>query len=146
MINNGWKINWICRISNATTHVFPKTNFFEPILLGVIERRFSDTGLLVKDLLLNEYFLDKQFAFLKHLFLFDDDLIFPVYKNIFNQVSCTVINSLIFQLIAIFRQTLQINTVQTMFGWHCNSTTYFRTSTQIFILKLPYKWSNLLCM
>ncbi|XP_066148739.1 gamma-tubulin complex component 5 [Euwallacea fornicatus] len=73
------------RISKTTTHLFPKTNFFEPILLEIIENRFSGTGLLVKNLLVRDHFLEKLFNFLNHLYLFFDDVISPFYRSIFNQ-------------------------------------------------------------
>ncbi|XP_066257824.1 gamma-tubulin complex component 5 [Euwallacea similis] len=73
------------RISKTTTHLFPKTNFFEPILMEIIENRFSGTGLLVKNLLVQDHFLEKLFNFLNHLYLFFDDVISPLYRSIFNQ-------------------------------------------------------------
>lgn len=67
--------------------MFPTSNFFERILNGLLKERFTVSGLMVKNILIEEYLLEKQFQFLRHIFLFWDDLIFPFYRRLFEKVS-----------------------------------------------------------
>ncbi|CAG9770142.1 unnamed protein product [Ceutorhynchus assimilis] len=71
------------RIARTTQNLFPKTNFFESTLINIIESRFTVSGLMVKKLLIEDHLLEKQFEFLRHLYLFFDDLIFPFYRRLF---------------------------------------------------------------
>ncbi|XP_050311332.1 gamma-tubulin complex component 5-like [Anthonomus grandis grandis] len=73
------------RISKNTPTLFLKQDFCEEVLVNIIEKRFTVSGLMVKNLLIEEHLLEKQFQFLKHLYLFFDDLIFPFYKRLFDK-------------------------------------------------------------
>ncbi|KAH1019005.1 gamma-tubulin complex component 5 [Dendroctonus ponderosae] len=73
------------KITNSTTGLCPNVNFFETILLNIIERRFTVSGLMVKNLLIEEHLLEKQFQYLRHLYLFFDDIIFPFYRRLFEK-------------------------------------------------------------
>lgn len=46
---------------------------------------------MIKNVLKNDYNLEKQFLFLKNVFLFNDDLIFPLYRRIFQQVKILLV-------------------------------------------------------
>ncbi|XP_030748317.1 gamma-tubulin complex component 5-like [Sitophilus oryzae] len=73
------------RISNLTTTLYPGTNIFENVLSNIIDERFTISGLMVKNLLIEDHLLEKQFEFLKHAYLFFDDLIFPFYRRLFEK-------------------------------------------------------------
>ncbi|KAL1502501.1 hypothetical protein ABEB36_007635 [Hypothenemus hampei] len=73
------------RVSQSTTFLFPKTHLFEDVLINILDRRFTVSGLIVKNLLSTEHLLEKQFQFLRHLYMFFDDIIFPFYRRIFEK-------------------------------------------------------------
>ncbi|XP_018570700.1 gamma-tubulin complex component 5-like [Anoplophora glabripennis] len=75
------------KVSKITTTMFPTSNFFERILNGLLKERFTISGLMVKNILIEEYLLEKQFQFLRHMFLFCDDLIFPFYRRLFEKTN-----------------------------------------------------------
>ncbi|XP_074035449.1 gamma-tubulin complex component 5 [Leptinotarsa decemlineata] len=78
------------KISRITTTFFPISNFFENILSGILKERFTVSGLMVKNMLIEQYFLEKQFQFLRHMFLFFDNMIFPFYMRLFKKTnSCS---------------------------------------------------------
>lgn len=74
------------RICNITTNLFPLQSLPEKIFKQILKDRFTISGLMVKNLLIENYNLDKQFDFLNHIFLFSDDLIFPFYRRLFEKV------------------------------------------------------------
>ncbi|KAJ8956277.1 hypothetical protein NQ318_015013 [Aromia moschata] len=75
------------KLSKITTTMFPTTNFFEKILNGILRDRFTVSGLMVKNILIEKYLLEKQFQFLRHTFMFFDDLIFPFYRGLFEKTA-----------------------------------------------------------
>ncbi|KAG5864882.1 hypothetical protein JTB14_036711 [Gonioctena quinquepunctata] len=81
------KLTLFEKISKITTTFFPISNFFEKILIVILKKRFTVSGLRVKNLLIEQYFLEKQFQFLRHMFLFFDNMIFPFYMRIFEKTN-----------------------------------------------------------
>ncbi|XP_044260572.1 gamma-tubulin complex component 5-like isoform X2 [Tribolium madens] len=75
------------KISKITTNLFPFRSHPEKIFLEIMKERFNISGLMVKNLLIEKYNLDKQFDFLNHIFLFNDDLIFPFYRRLFEKMN-----------------------------------------------------------
>ncbi|KAJ8916483.1 hypothetical protein NQ315_000125 [Exocentrus adspersus] len=75
------------KVAGITTTMFPTSNFFEKILNGMLRERFTISGLMVKNILIEEYLLEKQFQFLRHVFLFYDDMIFPFYRRLFEKTN-----------------------------------------------------------
>jgi hypothetical protein len=73
----------IFRVGNITTDLFAMQELPEKVLGQILKDRFTISGLMVKNLLIENYSLDKQFEFLSHIFLFWDDLIFPFYCRFF---------------------------------------------------------------
>lgn len=80
------------RISTISRNFFPVLDFFEVILKEILRERFTISGLLVKNMLIEQYHLEKQFLLLRHLFMFQDDLIFPFYRRLFERVSLFLLN------------------------------------------------------
>jgi hypothetical protein len=76
----------IFRVGNITTDLFAMQELPEKVLGQILKDRFTISGLMVKNLLIENYSLDKQFEFLNHIFLFWDDLIFPFYCRFFEKV------------------------------------------------------------
>lgn len=74
------------RITKLTKTLFPVQQIIEHVFVELLKERFSTSGLMVKNVLINDYNLKKQFSFLKNVFLFNDDLIFRLYRHIFVQV------------------------------------------------------------
>ncbi|XP_072394670.1 gamma-tubulin complex component 5 [Diabrotica undecimpunctata] len=74
------------KISKITKTFFPVTNFFEKILNTILREHFTISGLKVKKILIEQHHLEKQFQFLRHIFLFFDNLIFPFYRRFFIKV------------------------------------------------------------
>lgn len=66
--------------------MFPAKQILEKTFLEVLNSRYSIPGLLVKDILLEQFKLMRYFHLMKHLYMFDEDIIFPFYKNMFQQV------------------------------------------------------------
>ncbi|VEN43416.1 unnamed protein product [Callosobruchus maculatus] len=71
------------KVSKVSPSFFPVMNFFEKIFKQILDERFTVSGLVLKDLLVEKYLLEKQLEFLRHVFLFFDDLIFPFYRKLF---------------------------------------------------------------
>jgi hypothetical protein len=76
----------IFRVGNITTDLFAMQELPEKVLGQILKDRFTISGLMVKNLLIENYSLDKQFEFLNHIFLFWDDLIFPFYCRFFEKM------------------------------------------------------------
>ncbi|XP_057669823.1 gamma-tubulin complex component 5 [Diorhabda carinulata] len=74
------------KISSITKTFFPVSNFFEKIFCGILKERFTVSGLKVKNILMEEYLLEKEFRFMRHIFLFFDNLLFPFYRRFFMEV------------------------------------------------------------
>jgi hypothetical protein len=74
------------KVGNITTDLFAMQELPEKVLGQILKDRFTISGLMVKNLLIENYSLDKQFEFLSHIFLFWDDLIFPFYCRFFEKV------------------------------------------------------------
>ncbi|CAH1956605.1 unnamed protein product [Acanthoscelides obtectus] len=75
------------KVSKVTPSFFPVINFFEKIFKEILDERFTVSGLVLKELLVEKYLLEKQLEFLRHVYLFFDDLIFPFYKKLFEYTS-----------------------------------------------------------
>ncbi|XP_076256515.1 gamma-tubulin complex component 5-like [Rhynchophorus ferrugineus] len=73
------------KISKTTSSLYPKTNIFDTILSEILHERFTISGLMVKNLLIEEHLLEKQFEFLKRVYLFYDDMIYPFYLKLFEK-------------------------------------------------------------
>nr|CAH7712329.1 unnamed protein product [Callosobruchus chinensis] len=80
-------LNLFHKVSKVSPSFFPVMNFFEKIFKQILDERFTVSGLVLKDLLVEKYLLEKQLEFLRHVFLFFDDLIFPFYRKLFEYVS-----------------------------------------------------------
>nr|CAH7712327.1 unnamed protein product [Callosobruchus chinensis] len=76
-------LNLFHKVSKVSPSFFPVMNFFEKIFKQILDERFTVSGLVLKDLLVEKYLLEKQLEFLRHVFLFFDDLIFPFYRKLF---------------------------------------------------------------
>lgn len=96
------------RISEISQNFFPVLDFFESIFKEILRERFTISGLLVKNMLIEQYNLEKQFLLLRHLFMFQDDLIFPFYRRLFERVSSLfkLYTSLFFENLFPFHQLL----------------------------------------
>ncbi|CAH0548603.1 unnamed protein product [Brassicogethes aeneus] len=76
------------KISQITTqHLLPINNFFEKVLHNILKERFTVSGLMVKNVLIEKYNLYKEITFLWHIFLFHDDIIFPFYRKLFKKMN-----------------------------------------------------------
>ncbi|RZC36219.1 Spc97 Spc98 domain containing protein [Asbolus verrucosus] len=75
------------KINNITETLFPVQGLPERVFGEILRERFTISGLMVKNLLIENYGLDKQFEFLNHIFLFNDDLIFPFYRRLFEKMN-----------------------------------------------------------
>ncbi|CAH1155298.1 unnamed protein product [Phaedon cochleariae] len=80
------KLSLFEKISKITTTFFPVSNFFENILSGILKEKFTVSGLMVKNMFIEQYLLEKQFQFLRHIFLFYDNMIFPFYRRLFEKI------------------------------------------------------------
>ena len=52
----------------------------------MMKEKYGHTGYVVKNLLIQKYHIEKHFCLLRHLFMFKDDLIFPLYRKLFMKV------------------------------------------------------------
>lgn len=94
----GYKFKYaFSRIRKLTKSLFPVQEIVSDAFSDILKERFSISGTMVKNVLVNEYNLENQITFLHHIFLFKDDIIFLFYRRIFEQVS---ILKLIFDLIS----------------------------------------------
>lgn len=108
-----------CRISLICESFFPVWIFFENILNTILKEQFTISGLLVKNMLIEQYHLEKQFQFLKHLFLFQDDLIFPFYRRLFERVSKKAFLNLFVFFYSFYNDCLKVRKTadRCRFGW-----------------------------
>ncbi|KAF5297036.1 hypothetical protein FQA39_LY12250 [Lamprigera yunnana] len=72
------------RIRKLTKSLFPVQNIIMNVFIDILEERYSILGFIVKNVLVHDYELERHFTFLQHIFLFKDDLIFPLYRHLFN--------------------------------------------------------------
>lgn len=76
----------IFRISRTTTSLFPVERFLERVFKDVLKERFTVSGLMMKTVLIEQYKLDVEFQFLRHMYLFYDDVLFGFYVGFFEKV------------------------------------------------------------
>lgn len=69
-----------------TTTLYPAKQIIDNVLSQILRERYSQSGYLVKSILTVDFQMKKHFELLRHLFLFEDDIIFPLYQRLFTQV------------------------------------------------------------
>ncbi|CAG9853558.1 unnamed protein product [Phyllotreta striolata] len=75
------------KISKITKTSFLITNFFEKILNDILKQRFAVSCIRVKNLLIEHHMLEKKFQFLRHVYMFADNIIFEFYRRFFEKVN-----------------------------------------------------------
>ncbi|GJQ85078.1 hypothetical protein Trydic_g3734 [Trypoxylus dichotomus] len=74
------------KISGITKTVYPAKQILDRVLSQILRDRYSQSGYLVKTILIEDFQMQKHFELLRHLFLFKDDIIFPLYRRLFVQM------------------------------------------------------------
>ncbi|XP_025834754.1 gamma-tubulin complex component 5-like isoform X2 [Agrilus planipennis] len=75
------------RLDKVLKGFCPLQRIIETALFNIITDKFSQTGILAKGLFVTDHKLDINFKFLKQLFLFDGELIFPFYRRYIEQAN-----------------------------------------------------------
>ncbi|KRT82373.1 hypothetical protein AMK59_3862, partial [Oryctes borbonicus] len=75
------------RISRITRTVYPAKQIIDRVFSRILRDRYSQSGYLVKTILIEDFQMQRHFELLRHLYLFKDDIIFPLYRRLFVQVS-----------------------------------------------------------
>lgn len=74
------------QISSITTGIFPVRNIFENILNDILKERYSSSGIMVKDVLINDYKLDKMLEPLRSIYLFTHGNIYTYFQQFFSEM------------------------------------------------------------
>lgn len=74
------------RISLITQRIFPAQQIIENTFREILKERYGASGRVVKSLLFSEHKLETHLKLLSNIFLFEDDVIFPFYRKLFEKI------------------------------------------------------------